>query len=59
MKMEFLFLITFLEGPIGSVPIQKINLTVPLMTPKFVSYLLPGRGEHHDNFISFWKEVLY
>ena len=55
MKMEF----PSCKVPIGLGPIQKLNLTIPLMTPKLVSYLLPGRGGHHDNFISFWKEVLY
>ena len=55
MKMEF----PSCKAPLRLGPIQKLNLTIPLMTPKLVSYLLPGGGGHHDNFISFWKEVLY
>ena len=40
-------------------PIQKPNLAIPSITPKFVSPLLLGREGEHDNLISLWEGVLY
>ena len=45
--------------PYKLAPIQKPNLAIPSITPKFVSPLLLGREGEHDNLISLWEKVLY